>query len=238
MPNASILGFQTGRKFAEAQPLPFEVDDLPEIPALPETLLRMELKLHEFSIDLDEISQLVLSDAGATLQILRLAARECDAADLRPTRMADCIADLGLEACLRAAGRKTVLSEARHRGVVELWAHSREVAQWCRKLAAETHGRIHPDDAGLVGLAHSLGTLPGVLGWPWPDRGAGGWMGVGMRLATLWSLPSCIQEYFTEMNGSDVHGPWTCLLQQAHNRSRLTSRCPMCELTGPQLYRG
>ncbi len=148
------------------------VDDLPDVPALPETLLQMELRLHDFSIDLHELSQLILSDVGATLQILRLAARECSSADGRPTRIEDCISHLGHEACLRVAGRRTVLSEARHRGVIEVWAHSREVAQLCRKLAGADHGSIHPEEAYLVGLTHTLGALPAILGWQGPQTAA------------------------------------------------------------------
>lgn len=233
MPNASVFGFPAASSlWAESQPFQLEfVDDLPDLPALPETLLQMELKLHEFSVDLRDISQLVLSDLGATLQILRLAARESGP----PARIEDCIADLGLEACLQAAGRRTVLSEARHRGVIELWAHSREVAQLCRRMAATTDGRIDPEQACLVGLTHALGMLPGILSWQWPENRAGNWVDKGVRLAQLWSLPLRVQESFAEMQRLDGQGPWTTLLRKAHARSRVSPRCPMCEVSGPQL---
>ena len=172
------------------------VDELPDVPALPETLLQMELQLHEFSIDLREISQLILNDVGATLQILRLAARESGGTDGWPLRIEDCISFLGLEACLHAAGRRTVLSEARHRGVIELWAHGREVAHLCRKMAGATDGSIHPEEAWWVGQMHVLGLLPGILGWQWPENAAGSWADKGCKLAELWSLPLCVQEFF------------------------------------------
>lgn len=93
MPNASVFGIPASRNsLAQVPQFPLDaLDDLPDVPALPETLLQMELRLHEFSIDLHELSQLVLSDLGATLQIMRLAARESSAPDAHPARIEDCI---------------------------------------------------------------------------------------------------------------------------------------------------
>ena len=54
------------------------VDDLPGVPALAATLLKMELELHESSTDLRGFSEAVLGDVGATIQILRLAGRNTD----------------------------------------------------------------------------------------------------------------------------------------------------------------
>lgn len=239
MSNAGLFGFRAVRSsFAGVPQFPLErVDDLPDVPALPETLLQMELKLHEFSIDLHELSQLILSDAGATLQILRLAARECSATEGRPARIEDCISHLGLEACLRAAGRRTVLSEARHRGVIEVWAHSREVAQLCRKLAGAGDRWMHPEEAYLVGLTHTLGALPGILGWQGPESGAGNWLDKGSKLAEAWSLPACVQEFFAEVRRPDCNEGWPAIVRKAHQMARITMRCPMCEVSGPQLCR-
>lgn len=238
MSNASLLGFPVRSIYAGVPQFPLEqVDELPDVPALPETLLQMELKLHEFSIDLRELSQLILGDLGATLQIVRLAAKECGAPDAQPVRIEDCISDLGLEACLRAAGRRTVLSEARHRGVVELWAHSREVAQLCRKIAAATDGWMHPDNAYMVGLTHSLGELPGILGWQWPDNSACNWLDKGAKLAELWFLPHSVQEFFVEARRPRADEGWMGILRKAHQMARVTKRCSLCELSGPQLCR-
>jgi hypothetical protein len=237
--NASVFGFPAiagglggFEPFAADQ-----VDDLPDVPALPETLLQLELKLHEFSIDLHEVSQLVLSDLGTTLQILRLAVRECGIPDARPSRIEDCISDLGLEACLRQAGRRTVLSEARHRGVIEVWAHSREVAQLCKRLAGTQDGWMHPEEAYLVGLMHALGSLPGILGWQWPENEASNWTEKGSKLAELWSLPLCVQEFFEQLHRPSTQEGWTAIVRRAHGMARLSPRCPMCEVSGPQLCR-
>ena len=51
-------------------------DPLPAVPVMPETLLLLDLVAQEPTVDLRGMSQLVLDDMGATLQILRLAGRE------------------------------------------------------------------------------------------------------------------------------------------------------------------
>lgn len=239
MQNAGVFGIGAdSRPLAGPQRFQLEwVDELPDVPALPETLLQMELQLHEFSIDLREISQLILNDVGATLQILRLAARESGGIDGWPLRIEDCISFLGLEACLHAAGHRTVLSEARHRGVIELWAHGREVAHLCRKLAGAADGSIHPEEAWWVGQMHVLGLLPGILGWQWPDNAAGSWADKGFKLAELWSLPLCVQDFFAAAQRPDAESRWSALVRKAHGMARLTARCPMCEASGPQLCR-
>ena len=85
------------------------VRDFPDAPVLSETLLLMELKIRDRAVDLREISQLVLSDVGAVLQIMRLAGREDGSAENRPTRIEDCISGLGLQVCLEAMSRQPVL---------------------------------------------------------------------------------------------------------------------------------
>ena len=236
MPNVSVFGIAASRSsFTQVPQFSLEaLDDLPDVPSLPETLLQMELRLHEFSIDLQELSQLVLSDMGATLQILRLAVRECGT-DGRLARIEDCISHLGPEACLRVAGRKTVLSEARHRGVIEVWAHAREVAQLCRKIVSTNESGMRPEDAYLAGLMHSLGVLPEILGWHWPQTG--NWAAKGRKLAELWSLPLCVQQFFTELHTSDSGQDWTSVVRKAHQMARISPRCPMCAGLAPQLCR-
>jgi hypothetical protein len=94
---------------AEFQPWQFDFsDDLPAIPVLPETLLLLDLEAQERSVDLKRVAELVLSDLGATLQILRLAGREHACAEFRPSRIEDCIVDLGVDVCLQALSAHTV----------------------------------------------------------------------------------------------------------------------------------
>jgi HD-like signal output (HDOD) protein len=110
---------------------------MPEIPVLPETLMRLELEIHERSVDLRAISDAVLSDLGATLQILHLAGREYGHSEGRPTRIEDCIADLGLRACMGAVSAQTVIHPHRHKDINAIWAHSSEIARYAKLKAEE-----------------------------------------------------------------------------------------------------
>ena len=58
---------------------------------MPETLLLMDLGALEKPVDLEEITQVVLSDPGATIQVLRLAGRERALGEEREARIEDCI---------------------------------------------------------------------------------------------------------------------------------------------------
>jgi hypothetical protein len=238
--NSNAYQIQTGRQaFAVSQPLqPQLVDNLPDVPALPETLLLMELKLYDFSVDLGEVSQLVQRDLGATLQILRLASREYGASDNRPIRVEDCISCLGLEACLQAAGQRTILSERCHRSMFEFWAHSRDVAQAARTIALTSGGAVHPDEAGLVGLFHALGAIPALLGWEWRDRTGGGWTDRALRMAERWSLPACVGDYFMELHQPELPGTWTEMIRAAHrSATRSFADCPLYQPCSLRLLR-
>lgn len=214
------------------------VDDLPDVPALPETLLLLELRTHEYSVDLREVSQLVLGDLGATIQVLRLAHHEYGGAEGSPVRIEDCISDLGLQACLTAAASSTVIGDVRHRAIFDTWAHSREIAQYCRLVAEEISGDIHPDEAYLVGLFHTLGQLPAVLDWNW-NGNLKDWTFTGLRLAERWSLPRCVREFFLELRQSPFETPWQEIVRTAHLAARMPSvRCPLQEDIVPQLHKG
>lgn len=237
MLNADTIDIRTGRTVRpNALRIPGDpIDNFPNVPVLPETLLMMELRSHEFSVDLQEMSQLVLGDLGAVLQILRLVAREYEDAAERPTRIEDCISALGMQACLKAAAQQTILSDMRHSGVLELWAHAREIAQACRTVAASV-GRVQPEEAYLVGLTHALGSLPDLLGWQRPIPGCKRWEHAGTRLAECWSLPLCVQEFAIAWDRSDLDNPWVEIVRVAHQVARRSpQRCPLYLGLTPQL---
>jgi hypothetical protein len=235
--NTGVFEFRANAEQVAGRPsfLPKLVDDLPDIPAMPETLLLMELGMHELAVDLREMSQLVLADLGASLQILRLAARECGGSDAGPVRMEDCIATLGLQACLQAASRKTVLSEMRYGPVFETWAHAREIAQIFRILADESNGSIRPEEAYLAGLCHGIGQLPELLGWDRRGFGGSNWAGMGLKLAERWSLPPCVGEFFAEMQLRRGGMRWSGMARRAHQMAaRSPIGCPLSDVGAPR----
>jgi hypothetical protein len=220
----------------ECQPLRVEVaHDLPAIPVLPQTLLLLDLTVQQACVDLRAMSQLVLADLGAALQILRLAGREYANAEGRPARIEDCISDLGLEACFAAVSAATVTCDGRQHAIAEVWAHSRAIAQHS-KLVAQEMPDIDPEEAYLAGLFHSIGLLPGLLGW----RGAGAAEGAiaGLRLAKKWSLPRCVTEFFSETHLLGDAAQWSGIVQKAHYRAnRSPINCPFEHGLRPHLHR-
>jgi hypothetical protein len=220
------------------QPWEFEIaNDLPDVPVLPETLLRLELEAQERCVDLRGMSEVVLSDLGATVQILRLSALECSNTEHRLTRIEDCISDLGLSACLQAVSAETVARDHRYQAIAETWAHSREIAQYSR-LAAEDTADVNPDEAYLVGLLHTIGLLPHVLGWSGGVSRSMDAAYAGFQMARQWSLPQFAVEYFREIYADGSATPWPEIVHKAHRAASGTSSlCPLEKRTRPQLYR-
>jgi HD-like signal output (HDOD) protein len=225
-------------RVAERQPFKVEVvAEMPEIPVLLETILRLDLLVQEPCVDLRVLSDVVLSDLGATLQLLHLAGREYGHSEGRPTRIEDCIADLGLHACMAALSVQTVIRARRHQAIGAIWAHSREVAQYSR-LIAEEMPNVNPDEAYLVGLLHGVGLLPEVLGWNENEAGVANAARMGFRLAKRWTLPYFVLQFFSElqMGGRKTH--WLEIMRSAHWRaSRTSGDCPCGQDAGPVLLR-
>ena len=212
-----IFEFPSGRfVFAKQEPFRLEdADDLPQVPSLPETLLVMELQLHGRSIDLREVAEAVLRDLGATLQILRLAGREYGDREDRPVRIEDCIADLGLESCLRAAESATLTKATLNPTILEMWAHAREIAQCCRLLTEEESGIVHPYEAYLAGLVHGIGALPAVLGWKRGDL-IGDRTLTALTLAQRWAFPACLKDFFGELHNPGANPQVSKIVARAH----------------------
>jgi hypothetical protein len=211
--------------------------DLPGLPVMPETLLLLELKLYEPCVDLRDLSSLVLSDLGATVQILRLAGREYGNSEDRPLRLEDCIADLGLQACIDAVAAQPLTRSSNYQAIAETWSHSREIAHYAR-LAAEETPDIIPEEAYLVGLLHTIGTLPAVLLWPVRESGAVDATLAGFRMARSWALPRCVMEFFCEMNLPGYAPRWTAIVHAAHQRaSRSPVDCCFQHSMRPRLHR-
>ncbi len=212
------------------------VHELPDVPVLPETLLRLDLASQEPCIDLRAISELVLSDLGATVQILRLAGREYGNTEGRPSRIEDCISDLGVQACLEAVSAQTAPLNGHAGAIAETWAHSWEIARYSRLLADDIW-EVNPEEAYLVGLLHTIGSLPAVLGW---DKRATRWADdakAGLEMARNWSLSPCVVEFFSEMRLSQCRSWLPEILRKAHRLAARTSvPCPFEHESHPMLH--
>ncbi len=196
--------------------------DIPDVPVLPETLLLMEFCSNGSSIDLHEMTQFVLGDLGATIQVIRQAGQECSFAEDRPNRIEDYISTLGVHSFLEAASRQTVTRCMNKPAILKAWLHARAIAENCKSAAEEIPWDLNPDEAYLAGLLHELGTLPAILGWDPalalscdPDL-------AGLRLAEAWSLPRCVVEYFREIRNLKGTNRWTGLVRRAHEMSNFS----------------
>jgi HD-like signal output (HDOD) protein len=199
--------------------------DSPAIPALPETLLRLDLLVQQRCINLRDVTDLVLADVGATLQVLRSAGREFSSPAERPARIADCICHLGIAECERAISSQTVPEDGWQPAMLEFWAHCGSTAQYC-KLIAENMSGINPDEAYLVGLLHALGSLPELLGWSGPGAVCGSL--AGLRLAIRWPLPDPVVEYFNDLHQETYTTRWLGVVRSAHGaRSTTPPSCPV-----------
>jgi hypothetical protein len=212
-------------------------DDLPGIPVLPETLLLLDLQVQERLIDLRAVSELILSDLGATLQIFRLAGREHACTEFRPSRIEDCIADLGVHVCLEAVSAQTISRNAGDGAVAETWAHSREIAVLSKQIAEESQ-EIDPGEAYLSGLLHAIGLLPAVLGWAAGKHGVSDFSLAGFKLAKKWSLAPFLVKFLSEMNEEQYTTLLPEIVREAHQRAvKSKIHCPLEEGIGPRLYR-
>jgi hypothetical protein len=185
------------------------------VPVLQETLLLVELEMQESCIDLNVLSHLILNDLGATLEILRLVGREYGDAKGRPIRMVDCLADMGLKACLDTMSTGLISGPRRSKALAELSDHSREIARHAQSLAEETLG-VDPDQAYLVGLCHAIGALPIVLGWNGLKSNSCFRADAGLNVAREWWLPRCVVDYFSEVDRCGRLYSWPEIVQAAH----------------------
>jgi hypothetical protein len=187
-----------------------QVDFLDDVPVMSSTVLGLEILLHEPCIDLQMASDLVLSDVGATIQILRLVGSEFDFSSEQPSRMVDCIASLEAGTWFDAISARTFACDAEHVAITSLWNHCRRVAQYAR-LVAESLEDTSPEEAYLVGLLHGIRTIPKLLGWP-----------NDALFAMEGSLPLFVLAAIRSTHDSSSSSVWRFILPAAHELAAYT----------------
>ena len=192
-------------------------DPLPDIPILLATRLQLELLLQEPALDLRAVSEVILEDLGATLQILRLVGEEYGGApgvQERPTRIEDCIASLDTATWFEAVSAMTLVQNSL---AANAWKHAKQIARYAEQLAGQ-EDELRPGEGQLVGLLHEIGRLPELLGWQrstfaHEDRAA-----IGAMLAEHWNLPRCVLAAAREqeVESCPSASQWTTILRAAH----------------------
>lgn len=187
-------------------------DPLPGIPTMIVTRLQLQLLLQETLLDLKAVSSVILADAGATLQVLRLIGEEYPDAEGRPTRIEDCIVSLNKERLYEVV----CASGVSHSGpLVAEWQHCRLVAEHARELAKCIDG-VSPEEAYLVGLLYRLGSFPHLMGWNSDGDSSGEQRALGLMLADYWHLPDYLLSAIKDQQEALYSSPWSELLQTAH----------------------
>lgn len=198
-----------------------QTHELPDVPVLAATLVSMELTIRQRPVDLAQVSQLVLFDLGATLQILRRAGRE-KTVDGRLERIEDCIVEIGMGACLEALAQCPIAKGPRFASVHSAWQRARETAFIARFVAEKLALDVAQEDAYLVGLAHGIGDLPKFLEWDCGRQIGSDSDLTGLRIAEAWRLPHCIAEYFLDRMAGKSQTQWTkivdCALELLESR--------------------
>lgn len=194
--------------FASNQSSLLFVDPLPPIPTMAATTLQLELLLHNPLLDLRTISGVILSDVGATLQILRLIGEEFCNEQERPTRMEDCIVSLQSDCWYEAIRKQSASLNVR---VVNEWQRCRRRGEYARELAS-CFADVSPHEAYVVGLLHRLGEFPHLLGWSKVESGASDHHSMGLMLAEFWQLPPYLICAIREQQASSIPSVWRELL--------------------------
>jgi len=201
------LDFPDSERFAQRR-----ADFLDDVPVMSATVLGLDMLLQEPCIDLMMASELVLSDVGATIQILRLIGREYDFAAEYPRRMEECIASLDARVWFSAISARTFVCDREHSATTAIWKHSRLIAQYAQ-LVAESLEAISPDDAYLVGLLHEIGSISTLLGWP--NNGPCATVSDPL-LALESSLPQFVRSAVRSAKDSRPSSTWRSILVAAH----------------------
>lgn len=188
-------------------------DILPGLPILTTTRLQLELLLNDPVVDLRAVTEVILADVGATLQILRTVGREFSATDGRPDRIEDCIVSLSAARCHQVVCAPND-SDSEAETYAEEWQFRRMRAEHARELARHSDG-VSPEEAYLVGLLHRLGTIPHLLGWNINLSTSDEDDALGVMLAFHWNLPDCVLSASRERHEDAETTKWREILDRA-----------------------
>jgi HDOD domain len=195
----NVVRFAAGRGQPSAvrgRRLPALLGSHPVVPVLPVTLAQLDLLLSRPALDLEEISETILTDVGATLQIFRTAATTVAVTGWRARRISECVVHLGqkrlqgaLESWFPAV---SMLHDEAAKGV---WERAKLTAKISMLLARQVP-ELPPESAYLAGLLHEVGRLPAILGWYSEALDLGDPFTVGCAVIREWGLPTFLESSF------------------------------------------
>lgn len=211
-------------------------DELPEVPALPSTVVHLEFLLQEHAIDLRAVAEVILRDLGASIQVLRISGSLQDAEAGRARKMQDYIVDLGKETLLSAIPAITYARDGRHSLIAASWEYGRLVGQTAQTIAGVLPG-VDPEKAYLAGLLHDMGTIPMLLGWSLPGVDVVDFDAVACWLAREWSLPWFVAAPFGREPKSPSAALWVRIVGAAREATQLLNSVQFTDPGFPALAR-
>ncbi|MFZ1131914.1 MAG: HDOD domain-containing protein [Terriglobales bacterium] len=173
-------------------PLPGEAQ-FPGPPAMPHALLQLELCLSAYVVDLQDITNIIRSDVGLMVQILRLAAREAESPTGKIHAVSEIAIQLGVVRLGELATQTKPLPDYFRGQVgasrcVRFWTHARLSALIAEELASRSW-EVSPEEAYVAGLLYRVGDLPSVLGWTTTGSGGTDFHHIGYQMAKAWEFP-------------------------------------------------
>ena len=191
------------------------IRELPDLPVLPETLVKLELASRDRPVELARVSEMILFDLGAAIELMRLASRDWEDGG-HPERIEDSISHLGIPTCLDAVSKHIMIRCKHNLPIVEAWEHAGVIAYLSGLLVLEMDLYTTPEDARWVGLCHEIGRLPEILGWDMAGKGSFDVNLAGLSMAKAWSLPRCVVQYFSERRDAKSNSRLTAIVDEAH----------------------
>jgi HD-like signal output (HDOD) protein len=172
--------------------------EFPGPPAMPLALLRLELCLSAPVADLQDITNIIKSDIGLTVQLLRVAAREIEESPDRVVTISAIVVQVGVERlrALVARTRPLPVYFRSHTGLGEcerFWTHSRLTALVAEDLAGQS-SEVSPEEAYLAGLLYHVGDLPWLLGWATTGLVTANSCPINYRMAEAWRFPRALAD--------------------------------------------
>lgn len=162
---------------------------VPPIPVMSATRILIDLLLNQSVLDLKAIVEVILTDVGAALQVLRTVALDGPISDRRTGHIESGVLHLGRTGLRRAISIVLPSSGvARNDAAKPFWLRSQITSELARLLAKDRRD-VCPNDAALAGLLREVGHLPKLLGWRAPGIDLSNAAAVGSAMAREWRLP-------------------------------------------------
>lgn len=141
-------------------------NDALELPMIPDSVIRIQRAFQAEEVDLDDVVQIISSDAALTSRVLQLANSAAIRGNNEIVEVRQAVIRVGnkltqstaIAFAIRQAEKNKDLSEASRIALKKIWAESVELASRCYVITKE-FTKLNADEALLTGLLSVLGKL-------------------------------------------------------------------------------